>query len=71
MVVCLLAGSVGFGKDLCLELMADQLCVNRLEFDCHELWSVDGKSTEGNLNSFFEKGKLVTSWFMFFSSFSV
>lgn len=57
MVICLLAGSVGFGKELCLELLADQLCVNRLEFDCHELWSVDGKSTEGNLNAFFEKGR--------------
>ncbi|KAI6189993.1 Peroxisome assembly factor 2 [Aphelenchoides bicaudatus] len=55
MVVGLLAGSVGFGKELCLEFLADQLCSNRLEFDCHDLWSVDGKSMEGNLNAFFQQ----------------
>lgn len=69
MIVCLLAGSLGFGKDLCLDLMADTLCVNRLNFDCHELWNTEGKSTESVVNSWFERSWCLnrTQYRLFFS----
>lgn len=54
MIVCVLIAN---GKDTCLNVIADQLCVNKLNFDCHDLWNVEGKSTKNILNGWIEKGK--------------
>lgn len=55
MVVCILSGQLGFGKELCLNSIADRLCVNRLSFDCHDLWNVDGKPTKNVLSNWIEQ----------------
>ncbi|KAI6237207.1 AAA domain-containing protein [Aphelenchoides besseyi] len=54
-IVFVLAGNLGSGRKLTVDLIADRLAVNRLDFDCNELWNVDGRSTDSVVSRWMER----------------
>ncbi|CAD5231815.1 unnamed protein product [Bursaphelenchus xylophilus] len=55
--VNLLIGSIGSGQDLFLKLLANDLGVNLLKFNCFDLWNTEGKPTDSIVNGWFDKVK--------------
>ena len=52
-----LVGQRGAGRSLCGELVADLLGVNRLDFDCNDLWSADGRANNALVVEWMERGE--------------